>query len=228
MEAGGLNDSYGGYRARLLEELRSRGIHDMAVLRAFANTPRHLFVPEAFRRRAYEDVALPIGNGQTISQPSTQGRYLEALELEGGERVLEVGTGSGYQAALLASLVSQVVSLERLPELAVQARRTLAEIGAGETVTVLVGDGSLGWAPLAPYDAIVVAAAAPAIPAPLLRQLADNGRMIIPLLIGEVQELHRVVRRGGKLTEECIGTVQFVPLQGKHGFQVDSQSAGLG
>ncbi|UCG87878.1 MAG: protein-L-isoaspartate(D-aspartate) O-methyltransferase [Gemmatimonadota bacterium] len=223
MEVRPLTDSYGGYRARLLEELRQHGISDIAVLRAFANTPRHRFVPEAFGRRAYENVALPIGNGQTISQPSTQGRYLEALELKGKERVLEVGTGSGYQAALLSHLVGQVVSLERLPMLAAQARRTLASIGADETVTVLVGDGSLGWAPLAPYDAILVAAAAPAIPAPLTRQLADDGgRLVIPLQRGEVQELYRVIKQGGELSEECLGEAQFVPLKGKHGFPTDS------
>jgi protein-L-isoaspartate(D-aspartate) O-methyltransferase len=223
MEAGTIADSYGGYRARLLEELRLQGVSDIAVLRAFASTPRHLFVPEAFRRRAYEDVALPIGNGQTISQPSTVGRYLEALELRGNERVLEVGTGSGYQAALLCHLVSQVVSLERLPGLATEARRTLAQIGAGEQVTVLVGDGSLGWAPLAPYGAILVAAAAPVIPAPLMRQLAeDGGRLLIPLQRGAVQELCRITRQGGVFTEESLGDVQFVPLKGEHGFPVDS------
>ena len=225
MEAGTLADSYGGYRARLLDELRSRGINDIAVLRAFANTPRHLFVPDAFRRRAYEDVALPIGNGQTISQPSTQARYLEALELTGRERVLEVGTGSGYQAALLSHLVDRVVSLERLPELAAEARRTLACIGAAERVTVLVGDGSLGWAPLAPYDAILVAAAAPAIPAPLTRQLVEEGgRLVIPLQTEEIQQLYRVVRRGEELSQELLGDAQFVPLKGKHGFPIDTDT----
>jgi protein-L-isoaspartate(D-aspartate) O-methyltransferase len=223
METGTLADSYGGYRARLIEQLRVQGIHDIAVLHAFADTPRHLFVPEAFRRRAYEDVALPIGNGQTISQPSTLGRYLEALELKGDERVLEVGTGSGYQAALLSHLVSRVVSLERLAGLAAEARRTLAKVGAGDTVTVLVADGSLGWAPLAPYDAILVGAAAPAIPAPLTRQLAqDGGRLVIPLQRGEVQQLYRVVRQGRELTEEYLCEARFVPLRGRHGFPVDS------
>jgi len=223
MESGRLADGYGGYRARLIEALRASGIRDIAVLRAFGETPRHLFVPEAFRRRAYEDVALPIGNGQTISQPNTQGRFLEALELKGTERVLEVGTGSGYQAALLSHLVSQVISIERLPELATEARRTLAGVGSAGLVTVLVGDGSLGWAPLAPYDAILVAAASPSVPGPLIRQLAtDGGRLVIPLQTGDTQELHRITKRGSELREEHLGSVQFVPLRGQHGFPRES------
>ncbi len=217
MEAGRLADSYGGYRARLVEQLRANGIRDLAVLRAFGETPRHLFVPEALRRRAYDDVALPIGNAQTITQPSTQALYLEALALEGSERVLEVGTGSGYQAALLAHLAPQVVSVERLPELAAEARRTLAQIGTS-TVTVLVGDGSLGWRALAPYDAILVAAASPRVPEPLLNQLVDGGRLVIPVQSGATQELCRITKTAGELAEERLGTVQFVPLIGKYGF----------
>jgi protein-L-isoaspartate(D-aspartate) O-methyltransferase len=221
MESGGLNDSYGGYRAQLLERLRSNGISDMAVLRAFAQTPRHLFVPEAFRNRAYEDVSLPIGSGQTISQPSTQARYLEALQLKGQERVLEVGTGSGYQAALLRQLARQVVSVERLPALAEQAKRALAGAGAMD-VTVVVGDGTLGWAPLAPYEGIVVAAASPEVPQPLVRQLALGGRLVIPLQRGTRQELYRVRREGDDLIEEVLGPAQFVRLVGRHGFPADS------
>ena len=223
MESGRLADSYGGYRARLLEKLRENGIDDIAVLRAFAETPRHLFVPEAFRHRAYEDVALPIGNGQTISQPSTQGRYLQALALQGQERVLEVGTGSGYQAALLSHLVPQVFSLERVPELATHARKTLASIGAEAVVTVLLGDGSLGWTPNAPYDAILVAAASPRVPDPLPRQLSDGGRLVIPIQTGKTQELLRITKQGGEMIEERLGEVQFVPLLGKHGFQAESE-----
>ncbi|MEJ2240409.1 MAG: protein-L-isoaspartate(D-aspartate) O-methyltransferase [Gemmatimonadales bacterium] len=207
MESGGLSDSYGGYRAQLLERLRSNGTTDMAVLRAFAETPRHLFVPEAFRNRAYDDVSLPIGNGQTISQPSTQARYLEALQLEGRERVLEVGTGSGYQAALLCKLADEVVSVERVPELAEQARSALARAGAKE-VTVVVGDGTLGWAPRAPYEGIVVAAASPEVPQPLVRS----------------QELYRVRREGDDLVEEVLGPAQFVRLVGRHGFPAESDA----
>jgi len=223
MESGRLADSYGGYRARLLERLRENGIDDISVLRAFAETPRHLFVPEAFRHRAYEDVALPIGGGQTISQPTTQGRYLQALALGGHERVLEIGTGSGYQAALLSHLAPQVFSLERVPELATQARTTLAGIGADAVVTVLLGDGSLGWTPNAPYDAILVAAASPTVPDPLPRQLSDGGRLVIPIHVGKTQELLRITKRGEELIEERLGEVQFVPLLGKYGFQAESE-----
>jgi len=220
MEPGGLNDSYGGYRAQLLERLRLNGISDMAVLRAFAQTPRHLFVPDAFRNRAYEDVSLPIGNGQTISQPTTQARYLEALQLNGRERVLEVGTGSGYQAALLCQLARQVVSVERLPDLAARAKKALASAGAND-VTVVVGDGTLGWAPFAPYEGIVVAAASPEVPQPLVRQLALGGRLVIPLQRGTSQELYRVRREGDDLIEEVLGPAQFVRLVGRHGFPAE-------
>jgi protein-L-isoaspartate(D-aspartate) O-methyltransferase len=221
MGSRGLNDSYGGYRAQLLEQLRSNGIRDMAVLRAFAETPRHLFVPEAFRRRAYEDVSLPIGNGQTISQPTTQARYLEALQLKGSERVLEVGTGSGYQAALLSFMAQQVVSVERLPDLATEAQKALAAAGVSG-VTVVVADGTLGWAPFAPYEGIVVAAASPEVPQPLVRQLALGGRLVIPLQRGSDQELCRVRREGDDLVEEVLGPAQFVRLVGRHGFPTDS------
>jgi len=217
MEAGRLADSYGGYRSRLVEVLRSNGIKDMPVLRAFGEVPRHLFVPEALRRRAYEDTALPIGHGQTISQPTTQARYLQALGLTGFERVLEVGTGSGYQAALLTKVASQVVSVERIPALASSARRALADAGAS-TVTVLDGDGSLGWKPLAPYDAILVAAASPAVPEPLLRQLKDGGRLVVPVADDKVQKLRQVTRDGDILVETELGDVQFVPLIGRYGY----------
>lgn len=217
MATGRVGDSYGGYRQRLVEQLRERGIRDLAVLRAVGETPRHLFVPVAVRHRAYEDSALPIGQGQTISQPSTQARYLEALELKGGERVLEVGTGSGYQTALLAELCGTVVSIERIPELATAARAALAEAGVGN-VTVIVADGSLGWMPLAPYDGIVVAAAGPEIPAPLVNQLAEGGRMVIPVDLGGAQELWRVTRKGSNSPRERLGDAHFVPLVGRHGF----------
>jgi protein-L-isoaspartate(D-aspartate) O-methyltransferase len=232
MAAGRLADSYGGYRARLLERLREQGIQDLAVLRAFGETPRHLFVPEALRHRAYEDGALPIGHGQTISQPTTQARYLEALQLGGTERVLEIGTGSGYQTALLSHVSRMVVSVERVPELAEAARAALdrAEITG---VMVVVGDGSLGWRPEAPYDAILVAAASPSVPTPLLGQLAEGGRLVVPLDAGQVppealrelpqppggQVLVRVTRRGGRCYAEPLGAALFVPLIGRHGFE---------
>ncbi|NIM50825.1 MAG: protein-L-isoaspartate(D-aspartate) O-methyltransferase [Gemmatimonadales bacterium] len=220
MATGRLADTYGGYRARLVECLRQNGIRDLAVLRAFGETPRHLFVPEALRSRAYDDVSLPIGSGQTISQPTTQGRYLEALGLQGHERVLEIGTGSGYQAALLSHLAQMVVSVERLPELATRARQALDQAGT-TGVMVVVGDGSLGWRPEAPYDAILVAAASPHVPRPLVSQLAEGGRIIIPIQRDQAQELRRVTKRGGELEEERLGEVQFLPLIGKHGFSTN-------
>lgn len=218
MASGRIGDSYGGYRARLVEQLREKGIKNLAVLTAVGETPRHLFVPEAVRHRAYEDAALPIGQGQTISQPSTQARYLEALELKGDERVLEVGTGSGYQTALLARICATVVSLERLPELAAQARRALESAGLANT-TVIVADGSLGWMPMGPYGGIVVAAAGPEIPAPLVNQLADGGRLVIPVDTGAGQELWRVRKNRDQTTRERLGDARFVPLVGRHGFR---------
>ncbi len=209
-------DTYAGYRARLVEQLRAQGINDLAVLRAVGETPRHLFVPEALLRSAYEDVALPIGRGQTISRPLTHARYLEALELKGRERVLEIGTGSGYQAALLSQLVAQVFSVERLAQLASRAREaiTLADL---RNVTVLVGDGTLGWRAYAPYDAILVAAASPRVPPPLIEQLADGGRLLAPIGAGQVQAIVRITRRGAELVEERLAPASFVPLIGRHG-----------
>ncbi len=221
MAPGRLRDSYGGYRSRLVEHLRDKGVRDLAVLHAFAETPRHVFVPEALRRKAYEDVALPIGNGQTISQPSTQAHYLEALSLGGTERVLEVGTGSGYQAALLSLLVSQVVTVERIPALAAAARKNLDAAGV-QGVSVVVGDGTVGWASDAPYDAILVAAASPAVPEPLKRQLRDGGRMVVPIERDGAQRLCLMGKCGDQWTERELGAAQFVPLIGRYGFQTET------
>lgn len=216
MEAGRVADTYAGYRARLVERLREQGIRDLAVLRAFGETPRHLFVPEALRERAYEDTALPIGRGQTISRPLTHANYLQALSLQGKERVLEVGTGSGYQAALLSQLVAQVFTVERFAQLADRAREGVAQAGV-RNVTVLVGDGSLGWRPYAPYDAILVSAAAPSVPQPLLDQLGDGGRLLVPLGGADAQELIRITRRGSTFNDERLSAASFVPLVGRHG-----------
>jgi protein-L-isoaspartate(D-aspartate) O-methyltransferase len=210
-------DTFGGYRARLVERLRDQGIQDLAVLRAFAETPRHLFVPAAIRHRAYEDGALPIGAGQTISQPFTQARYLEALRLTGAERVLEIGTGSGYQTALLSNLVSQVFSVERVRDLAETARRALRE-AVVRNASVLLGDGTLGWSAYAPYDAILVAAGGPEIPAPLIDQLTLGGRLLIPLGDKDAQTLTLVERRTDGLRQTPLGAALFVPLLGEHGF----------
>jgi protein-L-isoaspartate(D-aspartate) O-methyltransferase len=214
-------DTFGGYRVRLVETLRARGIRDLTVLRAFAQVPRHLFVPEAVRHRAYEDAALPIGNGQTISQPYTQARYLEALRLTGNERVLEVGTGSGYQTALLAAVAAQVFTIERVRELAESAQRALRQ--AGVVVSLLVGDGTLGWSAYAPYDAILVAAGGPDVPPPLVAQLAPGGRLLIPLGERGAQTLTLVERRGGEVRLSPIGDARFVPLVGEHGVDRDGR-----
>jgi protein-L-isoaspartate(D-aspartate) O-methyltransferase len=210
-------DTYGGYRARLVERLREQGIRDLAVLRAFAETPRHLFVPAAMRHRAYEDGALPIGAGQTISQPFMQARYLEALRLRGGERVLEIGTGSGYQTALLACLTAQVFTVERVLHLAETAQQALRAAGV-RNVSVLMGDGTLGWSAYAPYDAILVTAGGPVVPEPLVEQLAVGGRLLIPLGDREAQTLTLIERSADGLRRTPLGAALFVPLIGEHGF----------
>ena len=210
-------DSYAGYRTRLVEALRAKGVRDLAVLKAFAETPRHRFVPAALRHRAYEDRALPIGDDQTISQPFTQARYLEALRLTGRERVLEIGTGSGYQTALLAALAAQVFSVERVESLALAAREALREAGVAN-VSVLLGDGTLGWSAYAPYDAILVAAGGPVVPPPLLEQLATGGRLLMPVGARGAQTLTLVERVGVEMRQTPLGGVRFVPLVGEHGF----------
>ncbi|MBI1967985.1 MAG: protein-L-isoaspartate(D-aspartate) O-methyltransferase [Gemmatimonadetes bacterium] len=215
--SGASADSFGGYRARLVEALRAKGIRNLAVLKAFAETPRHLFVPAAVRHRAYEDAALPIGNGQTVSQPFTQARYLELLRLRGKEKVLEIGTGSGYQTALLGTLAGQVFTVERVRSLAEAARQALLEAGV-RNVSVLVGDGTLGWSAYAPYDAILVAAGGPDVPPPLLQQLADGGQLLIPLGARGSQTLTLVRRVGAEFRQLPVAEARFVPLIGEHGF----------
>jgi len=214
----GEGDGYGGYRSRLVETLQQKGIRDLAVLRAVGTVPRHLFVPESVRHRAYDDVALPIGGGQTISQPWVQARYLELAALTGRERVLEVGAGSGYQTALLALLADSVFAVERIASLAQSARAALEDAGI-RNVTVLVGDGTLGWRPFAPYDAILVAAASPEIPAPLMEQLAPGGRLIIPLGDRHNQVLTLAQRVGDEVRISTVADVRFVPLLGEFGFR---------
>jgi protein-L-isoaspartate(D-aspartate) O-methyltransferase len=219
MGARGLSgdDSFRGYRLRLVEALQAKGIHDLSVLHAVSVVPRHLFVPESVRHRAYEDSALPIGNGQTISQPSVQARYLQALRLTGRESVLEIGTGSGYQTALLSQVAERVFSVERVTALADAARRVLEDL-ALNNVTVLVGDGTLGWRPFAPYHAILVAAASPEVPPPLLEQLAPDGRLVIPLGSRDKQDLTLITRRDDGYDTLSLGDARFVPLIGEHGF----------
>ncbi len=204
-------------RRRLVERLRSAGIEDLAVLHAFDAVPRHRFVPEALRRRAYEDAALPLGHGQTISRPGVHALHLSLAALEGDERVLEIGTGSGFQTALLCRLCREVYSVERVPELAERARDRLAELGM-ENATLRIGDGSRGWPEEAPFDAILVGAAAPEVPGALRDQLASGGRMVVPVGEGDDQEL-RLVRRGADgWTETTVDRARFVPLLGEEGW----------
>jgi protein-L-isoaspartate(D-aspartate) O-methyltransferase len=214
--AGGPNELLGA-RRRLVETLHDAGINDLAVLRAVEMTPRHLFVPTGVRHRAYEDAPLPIGSGQTISQPSIHARYLELLRLTGHEKVLEVGTGSGYQTALLAHLAAQVFSIERVPALLEKARDILRQIGV-RNVSLLMGDGTIGWREYGPYDAILVSAGSPDVPAPLVEQLAEGGRLLIPMGPKEEQVLTLLTRRNGQIDRRDIAPVRFVPLLGTHGW----------
>ncbi len=207
-----------GARRRLVEELQDQGIRDLAVLHAIEQTPRHAFVPSAVRHRAYEDSALPLGNGQTISQPSTHARYLELLRLTGSERVLEIGTGTGYQTVLLSHLASQVFSVERVAPLLERARETIQRLEA-RNISLLLGDGTLGWREYAPYDAILVSAASPEIPTAYPEQLHEGGRLLIPLGSRGEQTLHLMTRRGDSLEDREIGPVRFVPLVGRHGWE---------
>jgi len=197
-------------------QLEQRGIRDPRVLEAMARVPRHHFVDTALRSRAYDDHALPIGAGQTISQPYMVALMTEALKLTGGEKILEIGTGSGYQTALLAALAGPVFTIERVAALAKSAQAALR--AAGINVSMLVGDGTLGWSAYAPYDAILVAAGGPEIPPPLVEQLSPVGRMIIPLGARGAQKLTVVRRTAAGVQTTPIGDARFVPLVGEHGF----------
>ena len=200
-------------------QLRGRGIADERVLAAVRAVPREVFVPEASRRAAHADEALPIAAGQTISQPYIVGRMTELLRVGPGDRVLDVGTGSGYGAAVLAELGCRVVSIERIPELAASARERLEALGYGDRVDVRVGDGSLGDPTGAPWRGVVVAAAAPSIPAALREPLdPDGGRLVLPVGSAHHQELIVVERHGDEWRETSDGPVMFVPLIGAAGF----------
>lgn len=220
MAAGGVGpgDSYGGFRAQLVETLRRKGIRDLAVLHAVAQVPRHLFVPVSVRHRAYEDSALPISSGQTISQPYVQALYLEAIGFSGREKALEIGTGSGYQTALLSLLAGMVYSVERVPALSQAAAAALDAAGYRNNITLLVGDGTLGWRPYGPYDAILVSAASPDVPRPLVDQLAVGGRMVVPIGNRDTQTLVLVRRDAQGVQTRKLGEARFVPLIGEHGW----------
>ena len=200
----------------VIEQLQARGIAEPRVLSAFLKVPRHLFVPEAFQHEAYADHPIPIGAGQTISQPYMVALMTQLLRLQGHERVLEIGTGSGYQVAILAELALEVYSVERLPELAQDAKARLSALGY-VNVHLTVGNGSPGWPEHAPYDGILVAAAAPRVPPPLLGQLADQGRLAIPLGDGDAQTLALIEKHGKTFQRTPIITCVFVPLHGEYG-----------
>jgi protein-L-isoaspartate(D-aspartate) O-methyltransferase len=198
-------------------QLRARGIEDEEVLRAMGRVPRELFVPETERRRAYDDAALPIGHGQTISQPYMVAVIVEALAVRPGLRVLDVGAGSGYQAAVLAELGAEVVAIERIPELAEQAPANLTSAGY-EGVEVVVGDGTLGWPERSPYDGIAVAAAAPAFPQTLYEQLRAGGRLVVPVGGPRAQRLEVIVRSPEGPAVLHSVPCRFVPLVGAEGY----------
>ena len=201
-------------------QLSGRDVRDERVLRAMERVPRELFVPESLRNRAYDDAALPIGYGQTISQPYMVARICEALSLRGSEKVLDVGTGSGYQAAVLAELAREVVTIERHPDLAASARAALEAAGY-ERVEVRVGDGTLGVPDRAPFDAIAVAAAVPDLPPTLYEQVAERGRIVLPVGTRRVQELSLVVRSPEGPAVIRSVPCRFVPLVGEEGFDGD-------
>ena len=209
-------------RRNLIETIREKGIDNLEVLRAFDLVPRHLFVPESVQHRAYEDNAIPIGFGQTASQPSLQALYIQTLNIQPTDRVLEIGTGSGYQTALLAVLAGHVYSVERIRELSIRARAALDQLKFSN-VALLVGDGTIGWSRYAPYDAILVSAGGPSIPQALVDQLAPNGRMLIPVGDLNTQRLTLVHKHpDGNVTTEVITAVVFVPLLGRFGWPTSS------
>jgi protein-L-isoaspartate(D-aspartate) O-methyltransferase len=205
-------------RARMLDEqLRRRGIRDELVLAAMGSVPRQEFIEERFRNEAYDDHPVPLANGQTVSQPYMVALMLQALRLEKDCTVLEIGTGTGYQAALLGEIASHVISVERIESLAIAARENLHRLGF-DNVEVIYGDGSLGYPPGSPYDRIIVAAAAPSIPSALVDQLAEGGVLLVPLGPSDVQVVHRITREGALTRTELLDACRFVPLIGEQGY----------
>jgi protein-L-isoaspartate(D-aspartate) O-methyltransferase len=203
-------------RSEMVEaQLRRRGIRDARVLQAMLEIPRHEFVPQAFLEKAYSDSPLPIGESETISQPYIVAAMTAVARIESGDKILEIGTGSGYQTAVLAHLGAKVYTIERNVELADAARARLARLGY-HNVEVIWGDGSQGYAAAAPYDVIIVTAAAPRPPAVLLEQLAESGRMVIPVGDLRRQDLHLISRQGNQFRVEVLDPCQFVPLIGTH------------
>jgi protein-L-isoaspartate(D-aspartate) O-methyltransferase len=205
-------------RVMVESQIRKRGITDERVLLAMATVPRHEFVPAFWLNQAYADEPLPIGYGQTISQPYIVAAMVASLQLTGSENVLEIGTGCGYQAAVVSLLAREVHTVEILPELAQSAAERLQRLGYAN-VHVHTGDGTLGWLESNPYDAILIAAAAPAVPQPLLQQLAEGGRLIAPVGEEDKQELQLITKREGQFLVKEGGPCRFVPLTGQHGWR---------
>ena len=212
------SDEATALRRRMVEtQLKPRDIRDPRVLEAFLKVPRHEFIPEAGLRESYADYPLPISEGQTISQPYMVALMTQCLGLTGGEIVLEIGAGSGYQAAIISLLAKEVYTIERVPALAERARRTLERLGYGN-VRVMLGDGTRGWEEAAPYDAIIVTAGAPDVPPPLIEELAEGGKLVIPVGGGYSQELTVLRKKDGRVYAEQVCGCVFVPLIGEHGW----------
>lgn len=202
-------------REMVENQLRRRGIRDERVLQAMFKVPRHVFVPPALLDRAYDDRPLPIGESETISQPYIVAAMTQAVAIKTGDKALEIGTGSGYQAAILAELGAKVYTIERNPQLAEAARARLASLGY-QAIEVICGDGSEGYAPAAPYQGVLVTAGAPVVPAILLHQLADRGRMVVPIGNLRHQDLYLISKEGDEITRRILDPCQFVPLIGKY------------
>jgi protein-L-isoaspartate(D-aspartate) O-methyltransferase len=210
---------FAGQREKMVRtQMEQRGVKDPRVLDAFRKIPRHLFMPEGIRHRAHDDAPLPIGGGQTISQPYTVARMTEALELTGKEVALEIGTGSGYQTAILSELAEWVYTVERIRDLASRARALLDELGCNN-VAARIGDGTFGWKEHSPYQCIIVTAGAPEIPRPLVEQLEEGGRIVIPVGDQHTQRMIVGVKSGGELKTRDVGAYRFVELIGTQGWK---------
>jgi len=211
-------------RNRMVErQIEARGIRNQRVLAAMRQIPRHIFIPPPYNRSAYEDSPLPIGNGQTISQPFIVALMTDLLRPEPNDTVLEIGTGCGYQAAILATLVTKVTSIERIPAVAELARSNLSVLGISN-VEVITSDGTRGYPENAPYNRIIITAATPSVPKPLIEQLAENGRLVAPVGGREIQELVVLSKHSGVISREFHGGVRFVPLIGEHGWEGGNES----
>ena len=213
-----LIQSYAGQRRKMVEEqLVERGINDLRLLEVVSRVPRHLFVQESLQHRAYGDTPLPIGENQTISQPYIVGAMTEALDLKGEERVLEIGTGSGYQTAIIAELCRQVFTIERLNNLSRKAQNVLESLNYMSIVFKMF-DGTYGWPDQAPFDAILITASAPEIPGSLVKQLGDGGRLVAPIGEADKQKLVVLTKNGDRVSRRDLGDCKFVPLIGKYGW----------